>query len=76
MHRRCTEDAQIVLFKYDVGIAQTQAKAMSHKIRKADVPMKWASISYPTAVLLMGYPAGVSISAGPYLSGENAGFGA
>jgi hypothetical protein len=42
MHRRCTEDAQIVLFRYDVGATQTHTKDMCNKIRKADVPMKWA----------------------------------
>ena len=42
MHRRYTEDTQKVLFKYGVGIAQTQTKGVCNKIRKADVPMKWA----------------------------------
>jgi len=34
MHRRCTEDAQIVLFEYDVGITQTHT--IYNKIRKAE----------------------------------------
>ena len=41
IHRRYTEDTQIVLFEYNVGIAQTQTKAICKKIRKADLPMKW-----------------------------------
>jgi len=31
MHRRCTEDTQIVLFEYGVGIAQTQKNGMCNK---------------------------------------------
>jgi len=46
MHRRCTEDAQIVLFEYDVGTTQTHTKDMCNKIRKADVAMKWAPIHW------------------------------
>jgi hypothetical protein len=47
IHRRYTQDTQIDLSEYGVGTAQTQTKAMCHKIRKADIPMEWASIPYP-----------------------------